>query len=106
MTEIFDRMPPWPAELVAEAVALREQDLLLSMASPPSPRSRRGNRDAAVRIAQRRGGLHVRIRHYPVHPWGARLDSFEQLGVDSFLGDDTTGSAGSSSSSTVSGATG
>ena len=89
VTEIFDRMPPWPADLVAKAVALREQDLLLShgitsISSIPFV----GTEMRAVRIAQRRGGLDVRIRHYPVHPWGARLDSFEQLGVDSFLGDD------------------
>ncbi len=74
--------------LVAEAVALREQDLFLPWHHLHLLDPFAGTEMRAVRIAQRRGGLPVRIRHYPVHPWGARLDSFEQLGVDSFLGDD------------------
>jgi predicted amidohydrolase YtcJ len=89
VTEIFDKLPPWPTELVASAVAAHEKDVLLangvtSISSIPFS----GSEMRAVRMAQRRGALAVRIRHYPVHPWGARLDSFEQLGIDSELGDD------------------
>ncbi len=89
VTEIFDLMPAWPPELVAAAVARHERDLLLangvtSISSIPFA----GSEMRAVRIAQRQGAFSVRVRHYPVYPWGADLDSFEQLGVDSELGDD------------------
>lgn len=89
VTEIFQSLPAWPTELVASAIATHERALLLangitSIASIPFA----GTELRAVRLAQRRGQLSVRVRHYPVHPWGANLDSFEQLGVDSGLGDD------------------
>ncbi|MGH3217456.1 MAG: amidohydrolase [Streptosporangiaceae bacterium] len=89
VTEIFDKLPAWPAELVAAAVAAHESDVLLangitSILSIPFS----GSEMRAVRMAQRRGELTVRVRHYPVHPWGASLDSFEQLGLDSDVGDD------------------
>jgi predicted amidohydrolase YtcJ len=89
VTEIFDRLPAWPAEVVATAVAAHESEVLLangitSILSIPFS----GSEMRAVRMAQRRGDLAVRVRHYPVHPWGASLDSFEQLGVDNELGDD------------------
>jgi predicted amidohydrolase YtcJ len=89
VTEIFDRLPTWPTDLVAASVAAHQREVLLangvtSISSIPFS----GAEMRAIRIAQRRGDLAVRVRHYPVHPWGAPLESFEQLGVDSDLGDD------------------
>jgi len=89
VTDVFDRLPAWPPELIASAVAAHETDVLLangitSLSSIPFS----GQEMRAVRMAQRRGDLSVRIRHYPVYPWGVSLDSFEQLGIDSDLGDD------------------
>ncbi len=89
VTEIFDKLPSWPSELVASAVAAHERDILLangitSISSIPFS----GTEMRAVRMAQRAGALAARVRHYPVHPWGAGLDSFEQLGVESGVGDD------------------
>jgi len=89
VTEIFDKLPAWPSQLVASAVAAHERDILLangitSISSIPFS----GSEMRAVRMAQRAGALAVRVRHYPVHPWGASLDSFEQLGVESDVGDD------------------
>ncbi len=89
VTDVFDRLPAWPVELIASSVAAHEADVLLangicSVSSIPFS----GQEMRAVRLAQRRGELSVRVRHYPVYPWGASLESFEQLGVDSDFGDD------------------
>jgi predicted amidohydrolase YtcJ len=89
VTEIFDKLPSWPSELVASAVSAHERDVLLangitSISSIPFS----GSEMRAVRMAQRAGALAARVRHYPVHPWGASLDSFDQLGVESGVGDD------------------
>ena len=89
VTEIFSKLPEWQAELVAAAVSAHQEDILLangvtSISSIPFA----GSEMRAVRLAQRTGGLAVRVRHYPVHPWGASLDSFAELGIESGTGDD------------------
>jgi hypothetical protein len=89
VTEIFSSLPDWPAELVAAAVTAHQQDILLangvtSISSIPFS----GSEMRGVRLAQRRGDLLVRVRHYPVHPWGADLNSFAELGIDTGTGDD------------------
>jgi predicted amidohydrolase YtcJ len=89
VTEIFSNLPDWPAELVAASVAAHQKDILLangitSISSIPFS----GSEMRGIRLAQRTGDLLIRVRHYPVHPWGADLNSFAELGIDSGVGDD------------------